>query len=225
MTRHLTSQEIENILDFIVPRVGIPEETANAIAEANKERLRKQLRTQEVYPEIIPLLKQQMETVYTKSQVQPGESLGILCAQSIGEKNTQLTLNSVDWSEKLLYTENGKTIIEPIGELIDRTLNEHTNNITFIEENRTQYLPLHDGYYIPSSDENGMCSWYRIEAVTKHLPVGKLVKVITESGRSVMATQSKSFLVWDGQKFANTLGSNIKIGDALPTTHHEYTTF
>jgi len=219
MTRHLTSQEIENMLDFIVPRAGIPEETANAIVEANKERLRKQLRTQEVYPEIIPLLKEEMEAAYIKTQIQPGESLGILCAQSIGEKNTQLTLNSVDWSEQLLYTKNGKTIIEPIGKFIDRSLNENTDNITFIEENRTQYLPLQDGYYIPSSDENGRCSWYRIEAITKHLPVGKLVKVITESGRSVMATQSKSFLVWNGHKFANTLGSDIKVGDALPTTH------
>lgn len=219
MTRHLTSQEIENMLDFIVPRAGIPEETANAIVEANKERFRKQLLTQEVYPEIIPLLKEEMEAAYIKTQIQPGESLGILCAQSIGEKNTQLTLNSVDWSEQLLYTKNGKTIIEPIGKFIDRSLNENTDNITFIEENRTQYLPLQDGYYIPSSDENGRCSWYRIEAITKHLPVGKLVKVITESGRSVMATQSKSFLVWNGHKFANTLGSDIKVGDALPTTH------
>jgi intein/homing endonuclease len=67
--------------------------------------------------------------------------------------------------------------------------------------------------------KNGMCNWYKIEAVTKHLPIGKLVKVTTESGRTVTATQSKSFLVWNGENFANILGSDIKVGDALPTTY------
>ena len=38
-----------------------------------------------------------MET-HHKTLIQPGESVGIVCAQSIGEKNTQMTLNSVDWT-------------------------------------------------------------------------------------------------------------------------------
>lgn len=219
MTRNLTSQEIENILDFIVPCIGIPEETSKAIVESNKERFRVQLREQKVYPEIIPLLKEELKKAYRTTLIQPGESVGILCAQSIGEKNTQLTLNSVDWSEKLLYTKNGKAIVEPIGQMIDRHLKETPKNIIYIEENRTQYLSLQDNYYIPSCDKNGICNWYKIEAITKHLPIGKLVKVITQSGRSVIATQSKSFLVWDGIQFADTLGSDIKIGDILPTTY------
>lgn len=219
MTRFLTSEEIDNILDFIRPQPGIPPESAMSIVHNMKARFKAQLVTQEVYPAIIPALKAQIEQNYRQSLMQPGESVGILCAQSIGEKNTQLTLNSVDWSEKLLYTKNGKTLVEPIGQLIDRSLEQDPKNITLIEENRTQYLPLPNGYYIPSCDENGMCSWYKIEAVTKHLPVGKLVKVTTQSGRTVTATQSKSFLVWNGKKFADTLGSDIKIGDALPTTH------
>lgn len=219
MTRYLTTEEIENMLDFIIPSLGIPVETAQMIVEKNKESYRVQLKQQQVYPEIISILKQELEKSYRTSQIQPGESVGILCAQSIGERNTQMTLNSVDWSEKLLYTKNGKAIIEPIGKFIDRVLEQDSVNITLIEKNRTQYLPLPDGYYIPSCDENGMCNWYKIEAVTKHLPIGKLVKVTTQSGRTVTATQSKSFLVWNGENFANTLGSDIKIGDALPTTH------
>ena len=55
--------------------------------------------------------------------------------------------------------------------------------------------------------------------MTKHLPVGKLVKVITQSGREVTATQSKSFLVWNGEKFDAVNGSDVKVGDFLPTTH------
>lgn len=219
MTRFLTIEEIDNILDFITPQSGIPYDSAMSIVNNMKERFKAQLITQQVYPEIIPILKEQIEKNYRQSLMQPGESVGIICAQSIGEKNTQLTLNSVDWKEKILYIKNTNSIIEPIGKFIDRVLEEFPENITFIETNRTQYLSLPDGYYIPSCNSNGMCNWYKIEAVTKHLPIEKLVKVTTQSGRNVIATQSKSFLVWNDEKFIHTLGSNINIGDVLPTTH------
>lgn len=218
MTRLLTNTEIENMLNFIQPQKGIPHDTAMSIVNIQKERLRVQLKTQKVYPKIIPALKEQIEKVYYSSLIDPGESVGVICAQSIGEKQTQTTLNSVDWTEKLLYTQNNTTVVEPIGKMIDRLLSLNPDNITKIEENRTEYLPLPEGYMIPSCDENGNTNWYRIEAVTRHLPVGKLVRVVTQSGRTVTATQSKSFLVWDGTKFEGVLGFDVKVGDILPTT-------
>ena len=218
MTRLLTQIEIENMLNFIQPQKGIPHDTAMSVVNIQKERLRVQLKTQKVYPEIIPALKEQIEKIYYSSIIDPGESVGVICAQSIGEKQTQTTLNSVDWTEKLLYTKDNKTVVEPIGKMIDRLLSLNPDNITKIEENRTEYLPLQEGYMVPSCDENGNTNWYRIEAVTRHLPVGKLVSVVTQSGRTVMATQSKSFLVWDGSKFEGVLGSDVKVGDMLPTT-------
>lgn len=218
MTRLLTNDEIENMINFIQPQKGIPKDTALSITNIQKERLRKQLRTQKVYSEIIPALKDEIEKAYYASLIDPGDSVGVISAQSIGEKQTQTTLNSVDWTEKLLYTKDDKTVVEPIGKMIDRLLTLDPENITKIEENRTEYLPLPEGYMIPSCDENGNTNWYRIEAVTRHLPVGKLVKVVTQSGRTVMATQSKSFLVWDGAKFEGVLGSDVKVGDMLPTT-------
>jgi len=94
MTRQLSETEIENILDFIQPQEGIPFDTAMSIVENNKERLRKQLRKQKVYPEIIPALKDELINNYRNSLVQPGESVGVICAQSLGEKQTQTTLNT-----------------------------------------------------------------------------------------------------------------------------------
>ena len=217
--RKLTHDEIENILDFIKPNLQIPQETALSVVELNKNRLRKQLVNQEVYEEIIPELKKTIEMNYIEAQISPGTSVGLLAAASIGERNTQSTLNSVDWKENILYIKNDVAIVEPIGKMIDELLIENFEKIENIEENRTSYLSLENEYFIPSCDENGLCDWYKIEAVTKHLPVGKLVKVITESGRSVTATQSKSFLVWNGEKFVATKGSDVKIGDILPTTN------
>ena len=218
MTRLLTSKEIDNILDFIQPQEGIPCDTALSVVENTKKKFKKMLVGQMVYPKIIPELKSQLEQNYRSSLIQAGETVGVICAQSIGEKNTQMTLNSIDWQDKILYTQNENTIVEPIGQMIDSLLEKNKDKITHIEENRTEYLDIPDGYQIPSCDENGNTKWYKIEAVTRHLPVGKLVKVVTTSGRSVTATQSKSFLVWSGQKFDAILGSDVKVDDILPTT-------
>ena len=222
--RHLSEYEIESIISFIVPQQGIPPETAMSVVSSNKNRLKQQLIGQMIYPEMIPRLKHMIEKQYNESLIQAGESVGVVSAQSIGEKQTQSTLNSVDWTDKVLYIVDGKTKVEPIGQMIDRLLdnNDNNDNIKLYQKNKTEYLELSDGYYIPSGNENGFNEWLKIEAVTRHLPSGKLVKVVTHSGRTVMASQCKSFLVWNGNKFIDTLGSDIKVGDIVPTTKNLY---
>jgi hypothetical protein len=93
--RLLTGEEIDELLDFIVPNQMIPKDTAESIVKMNKNRLIKQLKTQLVYPEIIAELKEILKKNYFEAIIDPGTSVGILCAQSIGEKNTQSTLNTV----------------------------------------------------------------------------------------------------------------------------------
>jgi DNA-directed RNA polymerase beta' subunit len=94
LKRPLTSDEIESILDFITINKDIPVKTSLSIVTSHKSRLRKQLEKQLVYPQIIPALKKKIEKNFKESLIQPGESVGIICAQSIGEKNTQSTLNT-----------------------------------------------------------------------------------------------------------------------------------
>ena len=43
---------------------------------------------------IIPLLKNKIEFYYRHSTIQPGESVGIITGESIGERQTQMTLNT-----------------------------------------------------------------------------------------------------------------------------------
>lgn len=216
--RLLTEYEIDDILSFIKPNRAIPPESAQVFAQNNKKKLYDQLVGQLIYPELIPELKRCIEHQYMTSQVPAGESVGLITAQSIGERQTQLTLNSVDWFDVVLYVVGNKTFVEPIGKMIDTLLEENTQDIELYQENKTEYLALPDGYYIPSIDKYGFNKWRKIEAVTRHLPNGNLVKVTTSSGRTVTASQSKSFLVWDGNTFIDTLGSEVKIGDILPTT-------
>ena len=92
--RELTYEEIENMLSFITAPKGIPPETGASIVKLNKDRFRRQLVGQLVYPEVIPNLVKKMTLMYMNTLVQPGECVGILTAQSIGEKQTQANLNT-----------------------------------------------------------------------------------------------------------------------------------
>lgn len=95
MTRLLDDDEIEYILDFIRPSEYIPELIGQKVCENNKGKLIKQLKNIKIYPHLIDDLKNEIQLHYEKSIIQAGESVGVICAQSIGEKNTQSTLNTL----------------------------------------------------------------------------------------------------------------------------------
>lgn len=91
--RKLTSQEIESILNDIFFS-GVNTSISNNVKSLLSERCRRQLNEIEVYPKLIPTLHTHLIETYSKSQVSAGECVGVLAAQSIGERNTQLVLNS-----------------------------------------------------------------------------------------------------------------------------------
>jgi DNA-directed RNA polymerase beta' subunit len=178
---------------------------------------------------------------FQRGLVNPGEMVGPVAAQSIGEQSTQMTLNSVVFDTEIeLYknentententenNENSNTTIVKIGEYIDNLLEKNKSKIKYISENRTQYLELEKPVYIDSCDMDGNVKKCKVTAVTKHLPVGDLVKIKTNSGRSVIATQQKSFLVYNPsiKKLEVTEGINLKIGDLIPVKDFETCNF
>ena len=127
--RSLTEYEIESLLGFIKPQKGIPIDSAMSIVALNKKGLREQLINVQIYPEMIPTLGKMIEKQYLESKIQSGESVGVIGAQSIGEKQTQTTLNSVDWTDKVLYMFNGNVKVEPIGQMIDDLLQERIEDL------------------------------------------------------------------------------------------------
>ena len=92
--RPLTSEEIDDILSFIQPNPNIPLETAESMCANAKKSFRKQLEGLETFPKLIPKLKRKLKKIFMESLIQPGECVGIITAQSIGEKQTQTNLNS-----------------------------------------------------------------------------------------------------------------------------------
>ena len=218
--RQLTEQEIEDLVSFIEPNEYLPDKTALSIMNKNKNRLRKQLNKITIYPACIPALSKEIQKQYFYSQIDAGETVGIIAPQSIGERLTQQTLNSVEWNTVCLFEAKQKMFKIRIGKWIDSLLENNPNKIIHIKNNRTQYLELDEYIRVPTVSEDGVTSWGVISAVTRHLPVGSLVKVKTSSGREVIATRSKSFLVWCSKqkKLIGVNGSNIQIDDQLPVT-------
>ena len=128
------------------------------------------------------------------------------------------TLNSVAWDEKIMYLDNQDNCnVVEIGKLIDELLDNNENVLHLDNNTETEYLDISNKKLkIQSVDEDGKMHWKAVEAITRHLPGGNMVKVRTLSGRVVVATKAKSFLVRRNNKLVAVEGSDITTDDYLP---------
>ncbi len=91
--RELTPEEIEDILQGITTNPCIPRVVAESHVANIRCRVKSQLQRVKMYPAAIPMLKE-IAKQYNAAKIQPGESVGIVTAQSIGERQTQMTLDT-----------------------------------------------------------------------------------------------------------------------------------
>jgi DNA-directed RNA polymerase beta' subunit len=90
----LTAEEIESMVDFVQKRPNIPVLVEERICMLRKDPIKKQLEKIAIRGEVIPRLKEELATQYYKTLMSPGECVGIIGAQSMGEFSTQATLNT-----------------------------------------------------------------------------------------------------------------------------------
>jgi DNA-directed RNA polymerase beta' subunit len=127
------------------------------------------------------------------------------------------TIFMMDGSNDLIYTE--------IGKWIDTLMNDFSHQVKYYKEDHNlemlditeTHLPP---FYIPTTNEKGKVTWSQITTLTRHDPGQFLFKVTTQSGRSVIVTESKSLIVWNSKKqeLEEVLTESVKIGDKLPVT-------
>jgi intein/homing endonuclease len=215
--RKLTPEEIRYITDHLPTAPSADSTAAEVARQGIIEWMIETLKDTYIAPSAIPELIQRMIEQHQKSLVVPGTPVGITAAEAVGATTTQMTLNSVaPWERILIQDATGIPHLLKIGDWIDALLQCDPSKVQHIPENRTQYVELPHPVTIASPDENGKVTWEKVTAVTKHLPIGDMVKIITKSGREVTATQSKSLLVWDGVKFVQREGKSVKVGDKVP---------
>ena len=167
-----------------------------------------------------------LETIilnYKRALVAPGEMVGMVAAQSIGEPTTQMTLNSVTYETPIIVRDlEGNINKYEIGNFIEQKINV-AKKIEYYDDKDTTYAEVENYYEIPSCDENGNILWKRIEAVTKHPVINKdgtntMLKITTHEEREVIVTKAKSLLKLINGKIVPVNGDSLKVGDYLPVS-------
>jgi DNA-directed RNA polymerase beta' subunit len=165
---------------------------------------------------------------YKNSLIAPGEMVGMISAQSIGEPTTQLTLNSVSYDTRVMLRIDGQIKVFQIGEYIDQYIEKAERMEYHPNDTKLGYINANEDVFVPSVDGLGITSWKRVEAVTRHPVVNvdgtnTVLRVTTEDGRQVIATKAKSFLSIDAKnQLAATNGSDLKIGDYIPINQRAF---
>jgi DNA-directed RNA polymerase beta' subunit len=165
---------------------------------------------------------------YKGSLIAPGEMVGMISAQSIGEPTTQLTLNSVSYDTRVMLRIDGQIKVHQIGAYIDQYIEKAERMEDHPNDTKLGYINADEDVFVPSVDALGITSWKRVEAVTRHPVVNvdgtnTVLRVTTEDGRQVIATKAKSFLSIDAKnQLAATNGSDLKVGDYIPINQRAF---
>lgn len=174
------------------------------------------------YDYLLDLMKQKM----IEALINPGELVGIIAAQTLGQNTTQLTLNSVEWNTEMLFRKNGNQYIRcKMGEFIDNHLDKLNEKDIELHPNDTTLGYIKDyKLEVLACDKDGKIIWDNVQAVTKHPVINKdgsrtLVKVILDCGREVIATKAKSFLKRVNNEIIGVDGEDLKVGDYLPVSN------
>jgi DNA-directed RNA polymerase beta' subunit len=218
--RYLNKEEIDFLLGFI-SFSGINSPVIRKVTQNTHSQLRKILPQVILYECKIPDFFQEVQYAYNSSKAPYGLMVGLIAASSIGEPATQMVLNSVTGDTKIVILDNKIIRVTNISELVDSIMSQRSQEVQLITQKGkfSEYLPVNN-LCIPTVDEYGNMTWGSISAITRHPPHGSLVKITTLSGRSVIATKSKSFLVYDFSKLqlVPSKGSDINVGDLVPIT-------
>ena len=176
--------------------------------------------------------KEQFDNVYDhiissfkRSRAEPGEMVGIIAAQSMGEGTTQFSTSSL--SEVIIYDKSKDKIYKgPIGEFIDKQLKKYKREVN--KEEDIHILPVDKDseffdamdWYIMGLNSDETVSWKRIEELSRHPANGDLMKVYTKSGRTVTTTVTHSFLRRTESSVEPIEGKKLKVGDQIPVSRN-----
>ena len=168
---------------------------------------------------------------YKRAIVAPGEMVGMIAAQSIGEPTTQMSQQRNESIKAVIINKKTKKISfqsAEIGKLCDDLIEkfpEYTFNTGHVDSVETLLDGLDDEYYIIGVDAEEKTHWNKISHVSRHPVNGQMMKVTTKSGRVVETTTSHSHLIRDNQTVVPITGADMKTGMRIPVAKHIDNTF
>ncbi len=155
-------------------------------------------------------LIQKVIKLYKESIYDPQEAIGIVTAQSLSEPATQM---SVDYNEKVIVRKGENIKIVKIGEFVDKILEKEkqtSDGWEFCDISKADIL-------VPSITKDEKIIWSRVKEVSRHKAPKHLVKIKTRSGRSIVATDSHSFVTRRNNSIVSVSGKDLKCGDRIPS--------
>ena len=129
----------------------------------------------------LDILLQTIVLDYKRSIVAPGEMVGMIAAQSIGEPTTQMSLTDCEHIRCVKInkvSKNISSVLSQIGSLCDALIEEnpeYTFNTGHVDSVETLLDALEDEYYIVGVDKQEKTHWNRISHVSRHPVNGDLI--------------------------------------------------
>ena len=162
------------------------------------------------------MLMEMIVLAHMKAWVQPGDQVGIVAAQSIGEPATQMSVIKSTICTVICGTnDEADKFYGSMGDLVDSILEKNADRVRQIAADSV-VLTLEDDYYIVGVSDDEKTSWKRISEVSRHPANGGMVEVVTRTGRRTTATLSHSFLKRSQEGIVPVLGSDLKVGMRIP---------
>lgn len=160
----------------------------------------------------------EIERYFMQAIAHAGEMVGIIAAQSIGELSTQ---QSVTGDTIVKIVNNSTTYVGEIARYIDRLIDENPRRVHRLAKNLAGMESVvlnipRDHSFIVSVSTAEKLKWSSISQVSRHPANGNLIKVTTQSGRTVTATLSHSFLMRNCYGITEIRGALLRVGDRIP---------
>jgi DNA-directed RNA polymerase beta' subunit len=159
---------------------------------------------------------------YKRAIIAPGEMVGMIAGQSIGEVSTQMSVPYNSQHKIVIKNKSsGEFCVKSItmGDFCDNLINQYpelTFNTGHKNSVETLLETLENDYYIVGVSENEKTNWNKISHISKHPVNGQMMKVRTKSGRIVETTTSHSHLIRENHKVVPIVGANMKEGMRIP---------
>lgn len=134
----LKRDEIKDIISVIPCIKTIPNKIAVSAQTNIRNDLEQQLKGCKIHKSQIPKLKKEILHQYYKSQIAYGEGVGIITAQSIGERQTQMTLNTFHSAGNSVATV--VTGVPRFSELINTTKKQKCDSMTMVLKNSYSFI-------------------------------------------------------------------------------------
>lgn len=103
MKRYLIKEEVTDILDTVFS-FSSKDPILSYSMNYFKLQMQQELKSIQLYPHLIQNFTEELKKQVIKTFAAPGESIGILAAQSIGERQTQMTLNTFHTAGEFVST-------------------------------------------------------------------------------------------------------------------------